>query len=311
MFDVYVEKTTAVQATSSSSPSGLDCRDATAAVEHASKSIKTKLIVSGHEGDITLAPRLHFTSFAVLKAQTEAVLQSLPRAQAVCLSSLQYRDTDGDFIDLLPSTFDPEDFHGVSRVLLRAKVNPIQRSPPLAPHLQGNKAMHAAGTKAPRRALGRRDINTMPAVPQPSATLRRREGASKKPASRTLPATSAAAAVSRRDVATPIAAATAAAAKAPPTAQKKAAAATLQYVQPPRVGRAGPRAPEFVFGAGATSAVVAGATSSKTAAPSRRRPRVIAPPNKPGWDNGNEPVWEEVRALSSVDGRKRASIYQQ
>lgn len=269
----------------------------------ASTTIKTKLTVTGHsnEGDITLAPRLHFVSFVGLKAQVERVLRSLPGSQALSILSLQYRDVDGDLIDLLESTFDPQDFDSLSNVVLRANVYPTrqQTRSPLPPTLRGKKTVLASATKtaAPRRVLGRRDANTLLAAPPPSAPPRGRGNSPQmaKATGRDYCSLRSSAGATQ----TPAPAAT-----APPAIHKKATS-TRQLVSPVAVFDAESRVPEFVFGAGSrvsmtstssggTVAPMRSANDRTAAAASRRRQRAVAAVRKPSWNNGNEPAWEEV-----------------
>lgn len=311
--------------------------------ERVSRLIKTKLTFTGHSRsadageEITLAPRLHFTSFEALKTQTEALLRSLPGAKDSSLLSLQYRDADGDLIDLLASTFDPEDFRGVPKVVLRAKAHHCnqqqqqqQSSPPpllVAPARKKKTVLAESKKAAPRRVLGRRDPNTLYAAPPLSAArggVRGRSGAKKKITRPGLPAAAAA----------PAAAPGAAPGARPssitttrPTAIIKGDGVTTarhhqQLLAPTNKAgrRGGGRAPEFVFGAGesrASSSCCDGdgdgakkATRGRggtgtVAEPGRRRQRatngaVPSSSRKPSWNNGNEPAWEEVRLAPCV-----------
>lgn len=171
-------------------------------------------VAEGSE-QVTLSPTLSFASFAVLKAQIEALLLSLPGfdedQKKWLLSSLQFCDDDFKLVELLASTFDPRDFQEPrvprgQKVYLRAKVSALpatdptdptaaatatitttttrqQRSTALPPPptvTQAKKMVHAAArtTGAPRRrALGRRDGNTLPAAtPAQTAAAAAREG---------------------------------------------------------------------------------------------------------------------------------------
>lgn len=247
-----------------------------------SRLVKTKLTISGHSQDageeITLAPRLHFTSFQALKAQTEALLRSLPGAKESSLVSLQYRDAEGDMIDLLESTFDPEDFRGASRMVLRAKVHLAkQQSPSPTPQLvapPAKKKMLLAERKktAPRRVLGRRDPNTLYAAPPLSAaaagTAAGRNVAKKKSSALKMKITprgfpAAAGGTATAAAATPTAVRSSnSVTTTMPTAKEgdKAVARNHQHNKQllvpssSRAGRGGGgRAPEFVFGAGESS----------------------------------------------------------
>ena len=131
--------------------------------------IKTKLVVFGHaDADVTLTPRLHFASFLGLKEQIEALLRCLPRAKNFSLVSLQYLDADGDMVDLLPSTFDPEDFTDAPRVIMRAKVD---AKPKAALPRTKNTDCAGVSRKAPsRRVFGVRDTNIQLSAAPPSMT---------------------------------------------------------------------------------------------------------------------------------------------
>ena len=302
-----------------------------------SRLIKTKLTFTGHSRsadageEITLAPRLHFTSFEALKAQVEALLRSLPGAKDSSLLSLQYRDADGDLIDLLASTFDPEDFRGVPRVVLRAKAHLAkqqqqrqQLSPPplvVVPARKKKVALAERKKAAPRRVLGRRDPNTLYAAPPLSAAVggvRGRSGAEKKVTPRGYPGAAPAAAAAAAAVTSAPGARPSNVTTTRPTAIIKGDTAIMarHHQQLNKAGRrGGGRAPEFVFGAGesrasssrcdgdgdgAKKATRGRGGAGAAAEPGRRRQRatngaVSSSSRKPSWNNGNEPAWEEVR----------------
>lgn len=296
--------------------------------------LKTKLTVTGRvEGDMTLAPRLPFSSFDDLKAEIQALLRPLPGA-GVSLLSLAYVDSDGDLVELLESTFDPMDFDDFAgdRVVLRAKVLPtgaekgsLQRPPP-AP-VQGKKEHSTENPAAPRRrALGRRDENTL-AAPTPSRGLR---GAAQKAANQaTVRSTSPAAATTvttagqiqdnknKRGFA-----------PRPLPARNFSSSSSFSSTS---TSTSGSRAPQFVFGAGGGSSLkntsnamsraskapaghdvpvqstAAGNGAAAKSSTARRRRQAPAAPRRPSWDNGNEPAWEEVRqsAHYSLDAAVR------
>lgn len=281
-------------------------------------SIKTKLVVSGHaNADTTLTPRLHFTSFMDLKIQIETLLKGLQSGRALSVVSLQYRDADGDMVVLLPSTFDPEDFTGFPRVLLKAKVKAAP-----SPALQGSKSADSSelSKRTPhRRVLRPRDGNAQASVALPSSALacKTRQHAAKRADGARLGAkkmTPLRAAERTALMTTP----------APPVrplpdskTRSSKSARTNQSRTARNEGvhdRADSRSPEFVFGRqiGRSGTENASTASIDTSRPrrspsagasrpeeskSRRQQRALAAPvaPKPSWDNGNQPAWEEVR----------------
>lgn len=207
----------------------------------ASSLVKTKLTISKQQlGDeeVTLAPRLSFTSFAGLKAQIEGLVRSLAgfEEERWCLLSVQFCDDDFDLVELLPSTFDPRDFENVQdKVYLRATIGDkstgataVARqhlSAPLPPSVaHGKKAGPAAGRVAgapPRRALARRDENLLRAAAAAAAASARgggREGSARKKA---LPAAAPASAAAMRRAAAAGGAAVRAARSPPPATSQK------------------------------------------------------------------------------------------
>ena len=311
--------------------------------ERVSRLIKTKLTFIGHSADsgeeITLAPRLHFTSFEALEAQTETLLRSLPGAKDSSLLSLQYRDAEGDLIDLLTSTFDPEDFRGVSKVVLRAKAHhpakqqqQQQQSPPpllVAPARKKKTALVETKKAAPRRVLGRRDPNTLYAAPPLSTVgggggLRGQNGTEKKQITpRCRPAAAAAPAAPAAAAAAAVRSSNVTTSTTMPTAVKESNATMARYHQQLAASRNGGRAPEFVFGTGEPrvsssrdgdgGTATTGRGRAKAAAePGRRRQRAtkgaVSSSRKPSWNNGNEPAWEEVRLAPRVAGAATAAV---
>lgn len=298
--------------------------------------LKTKLTVTGRvEGDITLAPRLPFSSFDDLKAEIQALLRPLP-GTGVSLLSLAYVDSDGDLVELLESTFDPMDFDDFAgdRVVLRAKVLPkgatqgsLKRPPP-AP-VQGKKEHPTDKPEAPRRcALGRRDANTL-AAPTPSRGLR--EAAQKTANQATVRSMSPAAATTVTTInntAVQIQDRNKRGFAPRPVAARNCSSSSSFSIS---TSSSGSRAPQFVFGAGGGSslkktsnamsraskapaghapvqATAAGNGAAAKSSTARRRRHAPAAPRRPSWDNGNEPAWEEVRysAQRSLDAAVKA-----
>lgn len=283
-------------------------------------SIKTKLIVSGHaSADTTLTPRLHFTSFKNLKIQIETLLKGLPRGQALSVVSLQYRDADGDMVVLLPSTFDPEDFTGFPRVLLKAKVETA-----LTPALQGSKTTDSGefSKKTPhRRVLRPRDGNAQASVALPSSALscKTRQQAEKRADEARLGAkkTPLRAAERTPSMKTP----NPSVRSLPDSKTRSNKSVKTKQSRTTSNGsihrRADSRSPEFVFGRqmGRSGTGNASTASIETTIPPRPRPSPSAGANrpedlqsrrqqrasaapvapKPSWNNGNQPAWEEVR----------------
>lgn len=293
MFDIYVENNSTGEKTPPplvlTEPSG-----AGTASGLASTAIKTKLTVTGHidAGEVSLlAPRFHFTSFTSLKAQIEDVVLSIPNSRAVSLLSLQHRDADGDWIDLLASTFDPEDFRRLPRVFLRAKVATTRKrpSPPLPKFTRKNQTTQraaATGGAGPRRALGRRDVNTLPTVPSSARML---DGSSKKALKlKTTRASSSAEGVGVTAAASQQCSASISQTPASQILSRVPSSATTSRSRFMR------RTPEFVFSAGSRAPNPSTSISEVVAPSSRRRQRVAASARKPGWNNGNELAWEEV-----------------
>ncbi|CAM9369283.1 unnamed protein product, partial [Scytosiphon promiscuus] len=317
----------------------------------------TELTISKSDAEggaeVTLAPTLSFTSFAVLKAQIEALLLSLPgfeeEQKTWRLSSLQFCDDDCKLVALSASTFDPQEFQEPrlprgQKVYLRAR-----RSTPLPPHAatHGKKTMQAASgvERAPqRRALGRRDANALPVATTPAqtvATAAARDGRGGGTRKKTTRAGKAAvpAATSR--------AGSTAANKAPrprppaPALHKDRRGATTAAATPQQGRKLSPssapvnnagsagncktsrreRAPAYVFKASSTGDGNGGGRGE--ARPSSSKPPVLrsggrqrssaggsgaVSAKKPGWNSGNEPMWEEAerkRAIMRKEARAR------
>lgn len=303
----------------------------------AATAIKTKLTISGYpssDADITLTPKLHFASYTRLDADIKGLLLSLPggvREQETVTLSLQYRDEDGDFVHLLPSTYDPQDFEGLSKVMLHAKVEAASSPPSLSLRAAHKEIAIASSAKrstsrraAARCALGQRDCNTVPTrgAGGNSSVVKKQQLKPKK-------ATNAA--------------------KAPAAVSTQAVGASARRRWPSSVSpfegervdqSAVSRVPRFVFSAMSrspgeaddcgnsiskkyrdgdpassarkaearervVSSVDAVATASTTVAAcagtrgeGQRRTTARAS-TKPGWNKCNEPAWEEVRHLDS------------
>lgn len=260
----------------------------------------------GPAGDeVTLAPKLNFESFAGVKAQIEDLVRCLPgfEEEGCSLLSLQFCDEDGDLVAVLPSTYDPADFREPKlppgqKVYLRATVVPAPHGSSSSSGSSSADAAIRAKKEAPpprRSALGRRDENTL-ATPRVAG----RAGGAWGKAAKATPIRKAAAA----PTATPRTAAGRAPRPPPATSQRSrppAAAST------PSSGRSmscrRPRAPAYVFkarggpGAGGDSSSGGGrdGKASKPPLPGRTRRAPTGGGEKPGWNSGNEPAWEEVR----------------
>lgn len=298
MFEVYVDKPLA-SPDKTAPPKQLESR-------------LTNLAISCGGTEATLTQRLSFGSFTELKAQIEALVPSLAefgRGTGWLLFSLQFCNETGSLVVLLPSTFDPSDFceprlPNGQKVYLRATVAPN-------PSVTGKEK---ATSGAPsRRALGRREENTLPAT----ATRWRREGGAAgkdKPAPPKTARKAPASPSTATHTATPAAAAKKSV-RPPPsaTSQRSKTAARATTSKPHQQlhvhssnsssisgGRGGftntrGRAPAYVFKAGG-----AGSTGNSSD-PSSNRKACSKPPlpsskqrEKPGWNSGNEPAWEEV-----------------
>lgn len=124
----------------------------------------TKLIVRGHASDdLTLTLRLPFGSYEILNEAVENVLDALP-VPKVSVSSLQYREADGDYIYILESSFDPQDFTTSDNSSADTVVHVLARVQPTADQpSSGHKVKALSTAKATdrqrRRALGTRDLN--------------------------------------------------------------------------------------------------------------------------------------------------------
>lgn len=282
----------------------------------------TNLAISCAGKEATLSPRLNFESFADLKAQVEALVPSLPEfgeGTGWLVFSLQLCDERGSLITVLPSTYDPSEFceprlPSGQKVYLRATV---------APSPSFSVKDRAPSGAPPRRALGRRDENTLPAA---AATRGGREsGAAGKatptPAgkakAKATPARKAAptAAKAAKHAATPT---TAKAGRPPVPSQRNKTVATAIAPTPRQQlhssssissGSSGMgRPPAYVFKAGAAGG--GGGDGSSGSGPSSTREVCSKPPlpntskqqkrEKPGWNKLVEPAWEEVSMLSAV-----------
>lgn len=287
-------------------------------------SIKTKLVVSGHvSADTTLTPRLHFTSFMDLKIQIETLLKGLRSDRALSVVSLQYRDADGDMVVLLPSTFDPEDFTGFPRVLLKAKVEASK----------GANSSELSKRTPHRRVLRPRDGNSQASVALPSSALacKTRQHAAKRVdgarlgAKKMTPLRAAERTPSMKTPAPPVR----------PLPNSKSRSNKSARTNQSRTagnegirGRVDSRSPEFVFGRqmGRSGTGNASTASRDTSRPrpspsagvsrpeeskSRRQQRALSAPvaPKPSWDNGNQPAWEEVRILKNYRFVKLPPLY--
>lgn len=246
---------------------------------------KAKVLVTGHTDDeIMLAPKLPFDSLAALKRAVEIVLQSLPEP-SVTLSSLQHRDSDGDLVDLLESTFDPQDFASLEKIYLRAKVQPVEQK------TKARCKKQAPGTDV-RRVLGRRDPNTVASTPMNSR--------SKASTGTTAPSTS------RTNKARNLCGASPAAS----LDESRCATRTPMERQgrvrsTPRSCYPRPQAPDFESGAGGSCLITPArrpaleglvtATGGKLQGAARREKAKASPAPRPSWDIRIEPKWMEVR----------------
>lgn len=284
----------------------------------------TNLAISYGAKEATLSPRLNFESFAGVKAQIEVLVPSLAGFEEEAgwlVFSLQSCDERGRLGALLPSTYDSADFCAPrlptgQKVYLRATVAPNPSAPGMG---------RATSGAPPRLALGRRDGNTLPAAPARGA----REGGAARKATPARKATAPAA----KHAATPTPAKTA---RPPPpvtSQRKKTAAITSTPRQQLLVHSSNSscsirsssrdRAPAFVFKARAAGGSGSDPSSnretcSKPPLPRRRQHAPVAVTvttgrrEKPGWNSGNEPAWEEVRKPACYYSqllRPRKAIY--
>lgn len=291
----------------------------------------TNLVISCGGKEATLSPSLNFESFADLKAQVEALVPSLPEfgeGTGWLVFSLQYCDERGNLVTLLHSTFDPAEFceprlPSGQKAYLRATVAPN-------PVVHGKGRASAPSGAPPRRALGHRDENTLPAA----ATRGERApgGAAGKATPAARKATTAKATPARKATATAVAPAatlaatpTAATTARPPVTLQRSKTAATAIASTPRqqqdyfhvhtsnsIGSSSRsssrgRAPAYVFKAGGAGSSGNGSdpscsftreANSRPPLPSRKQRE------KPGWNSGNEPAWEEVSG-SYVDYSSR------
>lgn len=170
---------------------------------------KVKLTVRGsNTEELTLAPKLPFGSYELLKEAVENILRALP-APAVSLSSLQYLDADGDLIAIIEPTFDPQDFaptsgegvgdhkvHLIARVTLKGQGVHSSRPQRRQQHRQyhHHQQQQQSSGKIPAtsrvaavrrpltgRALGSRDPNSTITMLTPSTACKTKTRAIRKP----------------------------------------------------------------------------------------------------------------------------------